>query len=132
VSPMKIAIAALAAVLIAALLLHQSRPASPPLPRGIPMAMIVNGKPQQRIGLLVSLPGWIPLPEKGYVTGAELFPPQPPFGLAAGVMPGCDEPSDEFIVNYRGRLERAGFAWRRNPILFHLIVDKPDAQYEAD
>jgi hypothetical protein len=43
-----------------------------------------------------------------------------------------EESQGEFIVNYRHRLESAGFATRRIPILFHLIIDKPDAAYEAD
>jgi hypothetical protein len=99
---------------------------------GIPVSLLADGKPQPRIGLTTPLPNWIPLPEKGYVTGAALYPPQPPFGPAAVVMLRYEEGQGEFIVHYRARLERAGFVVRRIPVLFHLIIDRPDAAYEAD
>jgi hypothetical protein len=119
------------ALFVAAVLTRGSMP-SMPSPHGIPVSILANGKPHPGVGLVAPLPNWIPLPENGYVTGAALYPPQPPFGPACVVMVRYDEPQGEFIVNYRHRLENAGFATRRIPILFHLIIDKPDAAYEAD
>ena len=110
-----------------------TRGSMPPMPpdHEIPVAEIA-GEPQPRIGLFKPLPSWIPLPEDGYVTGAALYPPQPPYGPAAVVMLRYEETQGAFVVNYRHRLERAGFALRRVPFVFHLIVDRPDAVYEAD
>ena len=92
----------------------------------------VTGKPLPHIGLGAPLPNWIPLPERGYVSGAELFAPHLPYGPGAVIVLRYDETQAQFVVNYRHRLERAGFVMRRIPILFHLIIDKPDAAYEAD
>ena len=105
----------------------------PPIPsyHEIPVAQI-SGKALPHIGLVAPLPKWIPLPEKGYVSGVELFAPRPPWGPAAVVMLRYDETQAEFVVNYRHRLERAGFVMRRIPFGFHLIVDRPDDFYEAD
>ena len=123
--------AILFALLAAAALV--ARGTTPPLPpyREIPVAQI-RGKPVPQIGLVAPLPNWMPLPERGYVSGAELFPPQPPYGPAAVVMLRYDETQAQFVVDYRHRLARAGFGMR--PILFpyHLVIDKPDAAYEAD
>jgi hypothetical protein len=130
---MRYAVVALFVVLFAAAVIV-ARGAMPPMPPAyaVPVATIANGKPEPRVGLLSPLPKWIPLPESGYVTGAGLYPPQPPFGPAAVVMLRYDETAAEFIVHYRHRLERAGFVVHRIPVLFHLIIDKPDAAYEAD
>lgn len=125
------AVAVLLVLLVASFIV--ARGTVPPMPpyREIPVAQIV-GKPLPHIGLMAPLPNWIPLPERGYVSGAELFPPHPPYGAAAVVMLRYDETQAQFLVTYRHRLASAGFAMR--PILFpyHLIVDKPDAAYEAD
>lgn len=99
--------------------------------REIPVAQVL-GKPLPYIGLAAPLPNWIPLPQTAYVSGAELFPPHLPYGPGAVIVLRYDETQAQFVVNYRHRLERAGFAMRRIPILFHLVIDKPDAAYEAD
>ena len=71
----------IAALLAAALLVlwRALAPASiSPMPRGIPIEKIAGGRPAPQIGLVVSLPTSIPLPQKGRVIGAGLYPPQPP------------------------------------------------------
>jgi len=110
-----------------------TRGSVPPLPpyHEIPVAE-VGGKALPHIGLVAPLPNWLPLPESGYVTGAERFPPQPPYGPGAVVVLRYDETQAQFVANYRHRLARAGFAMRAIPNLFHLVIDKPDAVYEAD
>jgi len=126
------AVVAFAVGLLVAVMLTRGSVPKLPSSRGVPLALIADGKPHPGVGLVAPLPKWIPLPENGYVTGAALYPPQPPFGPACVVMLRYDEAQGEFIVNYRHRLENAGFATSRIPVLFHLIIDKPDAAYEAD
>jgi hypothetical protein len=104
----------------------------PPLPKGVPIAKIAAGRVLPQVGLTTPLPGWIPLPEKGFVLGAGQYRPRPPFGAAASVMLKLDESQQSFVVSYRKRLEQAGFGWRHLPTPFNLVIDRPDDQFEAD
>lgn len=102
------------------------------VPKGLPIAAIADGKTAPQIGLVAPLPAWLPLPEKGTVFGAGVYPPQPPYGSAATIALKFDGTGDAFIAAYRARLEQNGFALRSVPVGFNLIVDRPDAVYEAD
>jgi hypothetical protein len=104
----------------------------PPMPKGVPIDRIANGRILPQVGLTGPLPEWIPLPEKGLVLGAGLYPPQPPYGAAASMMLKLSESQSTFVGSYRRRLEQAGFSWRHLPTPFNLIVDRPDDQFEAD
>lgn len=103
-----------------------------PISRGIPIEQIANGGRAPQIGLIAPLPRWIPLPNKGRVIAAGLYPPQPPWGAAAVVMLLIEEPADSFLASYRKRLDGAGFAMYRVPIPPNLIVDAADSAFEAD
>jgi hypothetical protein len=126
------AIAALAAIPLLALWRVGTPAAMPTLPRGIPIEKITNGRVAPRVGLVAPLPKWIPLPEKGRVIGAGLYPPQPPWGAPAVVMLQIEEPAQSFLAAYRKRLNQAGFAMRRTPIPPNLIIDAADSAFEAD
>lgn len=129
---MRYAVVAIFVVLFlaAAILARGTMPPMPP-EREYPIATITK-KPLPQIGLAVPLPNWIPLPESGFVTGVELFPPHLPYGGGAVIVLRYAETQGQFVVDYRHRLERAGFVMRRFPFVFHLINDWPDAVYEAD
>ena len=104
----------------------------PPLRKSVPVAAIENGKTQPRVGLVKPLPGWVPLPDKGMVIGAGVYPAQRPYGASAVVMLQLDGSEEAFTASYRNRLARAGFSMRQLPEPFNLIVDRPDALFEAD
>jgi hypothetical protein len=134
----KIVLAIVAVVAGAALLLWQAAvPVLPPgipkgIPHGIPIAVIAGGRVEPRIGLMAPLPRWMPLPDRGLVIGAGIYPPQPPFGAAAVVMLKLDESQEAFAASYAKQLEHDGFSVRRLPTPFNLIVDRPDGQFEAN
>src|SRR5689334_25124589 len=129
---MRVVLAIAAGIAIALLVLWRAiAPASvPPAPSGIPIEKIANGRTAPQVGLIAPLPKWIPLPEKGRVIGAGLYPPQPPWGAAAVVMLQIQEPAGSFLAGYRKRLDQVGFAMRRIPIPPNLIVDAADSAYE--
>jgi hypothetical protein len=131
---MRLAFAIVAGIVVAMLVLWRvAAPASvPPISRGISVEKIGNGRIAPEIGLAAPLPTWIPLPRKGRVIGAGLYPPQPPWGAAAVVMLQIEEPANSFVAAYRKRLDQAGFAMRQIPIPPNLIVDAADSAYEAD
>ena len=104
----------------------------PQMPKGVPVAALAARKPLPQIGLVAPLPQWMPLPDRGIVLGAGLYPPQPPFGPAASMMIRLEESQGEFAAAYEKRLIDAGFAMRRIPSPPNLIIDAPDACYEAD
>jgi len=102
------------------------------IPEGIPIAKLTDGMPHPEVGLIVPLPGWIPLPGSGRVIGAGTYPPQPPWGAAAVVMVVIDGAAADFVAAYGKRLDSAGFSIRRIPNPPNLIIDAPDSSYEAD
>jgi hypothetical protein len=100
-----------ACVLLTALVvLHRTVP--PGLPAGVPVEAIEGGRIAPSIGLVLPLPKGFPLPGKGHVIGAGVYPPQPPFGASASMMMRLDEPPVNFISSCRARLTQAGFALR--------------------
>jgi hypothetical protein len=126
------AIAALAVVAMLVLWRAAMPAPMPPMPRGIPVEKIANGRIAPQVGLVAPLPNWIPLPERGRVVGASLYPPQLPWGAAAVVMLQIEQPADLFVAAYRKRLDQAGFAMHRTPIPANVIIDAADSAYEAD
>jgi len=102
------------------------------LPKGIPVAELADGKPHPEILLIAPLPEWIPLPDSGRAITAGVYAPQPPYGAAAVVMVAIDEAPEDYAAAYGRKLEGAGFSVRRLPIGFNLIIDRPEAQFEAD
>jgi hypothetical protein len=103
----------------------------PPLV-SVPVAVIAAGKPAPQIGLTRPFPAWAPLPPRGRVIGAGLYPPQPPYGPAAVAMILLDDSFDDFTAAYRQQLAGRGFALRASPMPPNLIIDRPHAVYEAD
>jgi len=112
------------------------KPALPPgadsSAEGVPIDRIARGEIDPRIGLGAPFPTWAPLPERGQVTGAEVLPPQPPWGASAVIMMRIDESYDAFTASYRRRLDERGFELRSIPIQPNLVIDAPLAQFEAD
>lgn len=127
-----IAVGALITLALVALWRAATPAAMLPMPRGIPVEKIANGRVAPQVGLVAPLPSWIPLPEHGRVIGAGVYPPQPPWGAAAVVMLQIEQPADSFVAAYRKRLDQAGFAMRRTPIPANVIIDAADSAYEAD
>ena len=82
--------------------------------------------------LITPLPSWIPLPDSGTAIAAAVYPPQPPYGMAAVVTLAIEESVADYAAAYGKKLEQAGFSVRRLPIGFNLIIDRPDSQFEAD
>jgi hypothetical protein len=112
---------------------------SPDLPKGagspsagVPIDRIALGETDPHIGLGTPFPAWAPLPERGQVTGAEVLPPQPPWGASAVIMMRIDESYDTFTAGYRRRLAERGFELKPIPIQPHLVIDAPLAQFQAD
>ena len=102
------------------------------IPEGIPIAKLTDGMPHPEVGLIVPLPGRIPLPDSGRVIGAGTYPPQPPWGAAAVVMVVIDGAAADFVAAYGRRLDTAGFSMRRIANPPNLIIDAPGSSYEAD
>ena len=96
------------------------------------MAQIAAGKTAPQIGLAAPFPDWAPLPERGEVIGAEVLPPQPPWGASALMMVRIDETFPGFIAGNRPRLAERGYDLKQVPNPPNLIVDAPVATYEAD
>jgi hypothetical protein len=121
-----------AAALGVALLAACERPAVRTKFPGVPIDVIARGQSAPQIGLGGPFPDWAPLPPRGWVIGAELFGPQPPYGPAAVAMIQIDESFDAFTAAYGRLLAQRGFAMRASPMPFNLVVDRPHAVYEAD
>jgi len=107
-------------------------PAARSPPAGVPIDRISRGETDPQIGLAEPFPAWAPLPERGHVTGAEVLPPQPPWGASAVILMRIDEGFDAFTAGYGRRLADRGFDLRRIPIQPNLVIDAPLAQFEAD
>jgi hypothetical protein len=129
---MRIVFAVLAAVGLLALVLSSGRVAPKLAISGISVTTLTDREPRPEVGLVGPLPAWIPLPESGSVISAGLYPPQPPFGAAATVTLEIDNSAEAFLTAYQSRLDQAGFSMRRLPTPFNLIIDRPDALFEAD
>jgi hypothetical protein len=98
---------------------------------GVPIERIASGEINPVIGLGAPFPSWAPLPERGWVTGAEVLRPQPPWGASAVIMMRIDESYDAFTAGYRRRLAERGFTLKPIPIQPNLVIDAPLAQFEA-
>jgi hypothetical protein len=99
---------------------------------GVSIDRIARGETDPQIGLGAPFPAWAPLPQRGQVTGAEVLPPQPPWGASAVIMMRIDETYDAFTVGYRRRLAERGFELKPIPIQPNLVIDAPLAQFQAD
>ena len=66
------------------------------------------------------------------MTGAEVLPPQPPWGASAVIMMRIDESYDAFTAGYRRRLAERGFELKPIPIQPNLVIDAPLAQFQAE
>ena len=98
----------------------------------VPIDRIARGETDPKIGLGTPFPAWAPLPERGQVTGAEVLPPQPPWGASAVIMMHIDETYDAFTAGYRRRLAERGFELKPIPIQPNLVIDAPLAQFQAN
>ena len=103
----------------------------PPPSEGVPVGEIAKGQPLPQIGLTGPFPAWAPLPDGGTATGAEITPPQPPYGAAAVLMLKIDSDYPTFQAAYARRLAEHGFTLNPIPIQPNLGVDRPVAQFEA-
>ena len=103
-----------------------------PTLRSVPIETIAAGRPAPEIGLIAPFPAWAPLPPRGRVIGAALYPPQPPYGPAAVAMVAIDDSFDGFAEAYGQLLKRRGFDMRSSPMPPNLGIDRPHAVYEAD
>lgn len=121
------------AALLILLALSWGRLASVELPAGIPVEALAaaRDRPQPRIDLTAPLPAWIPLPDRGRIITAGLYPPQPPYGAAATLTLVIDETAEAFAAAYGTRLGQAGFALRIVAPRFNVAFDEPDLQFEA-
>jgi hypothetical protein len=99
---------------------------------GVPIDRIARGETDPQMGLGAPFPAWAPLPERGQVTGAEVLPPQPPWGASAVILMRIDERYDAFTAAYRRRLAERGFELKPIPIQPNLVIDAPLAQFQAD
>ena len=110
---------------------------SPDLPQGasslpgVPIDRIARGETDPRIGLGTPFPAWAPLRERGQVIGADVLPPQPPWGASAEIMMRTDESYDAFTTGYRRRLAERGFELKPIPIQPNLAVNAAVAQFRA-
>jgi hypothetical protein len=116
----------------AALLIACNPPTARPALRSVPIDAIAHGQPAPQIGLTGPFPDWAPLPPRGRVIGAALYPPQPPYGAAAVAMVVIDDSFDAFTAAYSRQLAARGFELRASPMPFNLGIDRPHAVYEAD
>lgn len=106
----------------------------PQQPKGFPIAALFDGKTRSLVGLSVPLPNGMPLPESGRVVGAEVYPPQPPYGASASIMVRFDQSAERFISSYRTRLDHAGYSLRQQSVLLKRTPLDPSLEdaYEAD
>ena len=91
-----------------------------------------RGETAPQIGLTTPFPAWAPLPERGQVAGADVLPPQPPWGASAEIMMRIDEGYAAFTTGYRQKLSERGFELKPIPIQPNLVIDAPLAQFRAD
>src|SRR5579863_970827 len=125
-----LAAAVLGVVVLAAWRLTDVLPA--PVIAGIPIGDLARGQPHPSIGLGGPFPAWAPLPDKGLVTGAEIAAPRAPWGASAVAMVKIDDDVDHFMAGYGPRLAASGFRVRRLTTPIGLLIDRPEAQFQAD
>jgi hypothetical protein len=123
---------AVAGVSLGALMSSCGRQVVAPAPRGLPVGELARTAAAPQIGLAGPFPAWAPLPDRGLVTGAELFAPHPPYGGGAVAMIRIEESFDGFTAAYRRTLVQRGYDLQRIPTQFNLVIDRPYAQFEAD
>ena len=127
-----VALAAVAVVLLATTWLPPSSRPKPAALDGIPVGELASSQPQPSIGLLAPFPTWAPLPDRGRVIGAEVLPPQPPWGASALALIKIDDDADRFMAGYRPRLAARGFEVRRLQVPVGSPSDVHGAQFQSD